>query len=203
LLFVPVMRWSKFIFGSSNWHRFTMILLQVRDGLSTKYKCYPLPLLLIQDMFVLAIIWLPSQPPQSESHLFFSWTWPSMLPFCHTAHQNIQNSSSRAQSVFKVVHPKGGAKLNYCNLGTVQLCSKGQGEKYIAIESCWNAMYRTMPPEWTSTHQLTIHCMPVMTQLWMNLNRVNIWFIGWFIVYGLSLLPTYCQPAWNLLVGRY
>jgi hypothetical protein len=30
-------------------------------------------------------------------------------------------------------------------------------------------------PEWTSTHQRTIHWMPTMTQLWMNLNRVNIW----------------------------
>jgi hypothetical protein len=26
------------------------------------------------------------------------------------------------------------------------------------------------------THQPTIHWMPVFTQLWMNLNWVNIWF---------------------------
>jgi len=32
-------------------------------------------------------------------------------------------------------------------------------------------------PQWTSTHQHTIHWMPIITQLWMNLiNRVNIWF---------------------------
>jgi hypothetical protein len=31
-------------------------------------------------------------------------------------------------------------------------------------------------PQWTSTHQCTIHWMPVITQLWMNLNWVNIWF---------------------------
>ncbi len=32
-------------------------------------------------------------------------------------------------------------------------------------------------PQWTSTHQQrTIHWMPVITQLWMNVNWVNIWF---------------------------
>ncbi len=31
-------------------------------------------------------------------------------------------------------------------------------------------------PQWTSTHQRTIHWMLVITQLWMNLNWVNIWF---------------------------
>jgi hypothetical protein len=32
-------------------------------------------------------------------------------------------------------------------------------------------------PEWTSTHQQrTIHGMPVITQFWMNVNWVNIWF---------------------------
>jgi hypothetical protein len=31
-------------------------------------------------------------------------------------------------------------------------------------------------PQWTSTHQRTIHRMPVITQLLMNLNRVNIQF---------------------------
>jgi hypothetical protein len=31
-------------------------------------------------------------------------------------------------------------------------------------------------PQWTSTHQCTIHGMPVITQLWMNVNWVNIWF---------------------------
>ncbi len=31
-------------------------------------------------------------------------------------------------------------------------------------------------PQWTSTHQCTIHLMPVITQLWMNLNWVNIGF---------------------------
>jgi len=31
-------------------------------------------------------------------------------------------------------------------------------------------------PQWTSTHHRTIHCMPIITQLWMNLNWVNIWF---------------------------
>jgi hypothetical protein len=31
-------------------------------------------------------------------------------------------------------------------------------------------------PQWTSTHQRTIHWMPIITQLWMNLNWVNIWF---------------------------
>jgi hypothetical protein len=32
------------------------------------------------------------------------------------------------------------------------------------------------PPQWTSTHQCIIHWIPVSTQLWMNLNWVNIWF---------------------------
>jgi hypothetical protein len=33
-------------------------------------------------------------------------------------------------------------------------------------------------PQWTSTHQRTIiHWMPTITQLWMNLNWVNIWFL--------------------------
>jgi hypothetical protein len=31
-------------------------------------------------------------------------------------------------------------------------------------------------PLWTSTHQCTIHWMPVLTHLWMNLNWVSIWF---------------------------
>jgi hypothetical protein len=31
-------------------------------------------------------------------------------------------------------------------------------------------------PQWTSSHQHTIHWMPVITQLWMNLNWVSIWF---------------------------
>jgi len=31
-------------------------------------------------------------------------------------------------------------------------------------------------PEWTGNHQRTIHWMVIMTQLWMNLNWVNIWF---------------------------
>jgi hypothetical protein len=31
-------------------------------------------------------------------------------------------------------------------------------------------------PQWTSTHQGTIHWMPVITQLWMNLNWVSTWF---------------------------
>jgi hypothetical protein len=31
-------------------------------------------------------------------------------------------------------------------------------------------------PQWTSTHQCTIHWMPVITQSWMNLNWVNILF---------------------------
>ncbi len=31
-------------------------------------------------------------------------------------------------------------------------------------------------PQWTSTHQCTIHWMPVTTHLWMNFNRVNTWF---------------------------
>jgi hypothetical protein len=31
-------------------------------------------------------------------------------------------------------------------------------------------------PACTRTHEHTIHWIPVMTQLWMNLNRVNIWF---------------------------
>jgi len=31
-------------------------------------------------------------------------------------------------------------------------------------------------PQWTSTHQCTIHWMPVTTRFWMNLTRVNIWF---------------------------
>jgi hypothetical protein len=35
---------------------------------------------------------------------------------------------------------------------------------------------RRAGPEWTSTHQLTIHWMPIMTQLWMNLNQIIIWF---------------------------
>jgi hypothetical protein len=30
--------------------------------------------------------------------------------------------------------------------------------------------------QWTSTHQCIIHWMSIITQLWMNLNRVNIWF---------------------------
>ncbi len=30
--------------------------------------------------------------------------------------------------------------------------------------------------QWTSTHQCTIQWMPVITQLWMNLNWVSIWF---------------------------
>jgi len=29
---------------------------------------------------------------------------------------------------------------------------------------------------WTSTHQCTIHWMPLITQLWMNLKWVGIWF---------------------------
>jgi hypothetical protein len=31
-------------------------------------------------------------------------------------------------------------------------------------------------PQWTSTHETTIHWMTVITRLWMNLNRVNMWF---------------------------
>ncbi len=31
-------------------------------------------------------------------------------------------------------------------------------------------------PHWTSNHQRIIHWMPVVTQLWMNLNWVNSWF---------------------------
>ncbi len=34
-------------------------------------------------------------------------------------------------------------------------------------------------PQWTSTHKHTIHWMPVITQLWMNLNWVSIWFHPW------------------------
>jgi hypothetical protein len=36
----------------------------------------------------------------------------------------------------------------------------------------------TLPsqPQWTSTHQCTIHWMLVIMQVWMNLNWVNIWF---------------------------
>jgi hypothetical protein len=30
--------------------------------------------------------------------------------------------------------------------------------------------------QWTSTHQRTIHWMPVTTQLWINLNWVDVWF---------------------------
>jgi len=31
-------------------------------------------------------------------------------------------------------------------------------------------------PQWTSTHQHTIHWMPIIAHLWMNLNWVNLWF---------------------------
>jgi hypothetical protein len=31
-------------------------------------------------------------------------------------------------------------------------------------------------PQRTSTHEPTIHWMTVITRLWMNLNRVNMWF---------------------------
>jgi hypothetical protein len=31
--------------------------------------------------------------------------------------------------------------------------------------------------QWTSTHQRPIHRMPIIMQLWMNLNLVNIWFL--------------------------
>ncbi len=30
-------------------------------------------------------------------------------------------------------------------------------------------------PQWTRTHQCTIHWMPLMSQLWMNLNWVTTW----------------------------
>jgi hypothetical protein len=33
-----------------------------------------------------------------------------------------------------------------------------------------------MRPQWTSTNQPTIYWMPLITQLWMDLNWVNIWF---------------------------
>jgi hypothetical protein len=40
----------------------------------------------------------------------------------------------------------------------------------------WDLEKSAPPAQWTSTHQHTIHWMPVITQLWMNFNWVNIWF---------------------------
>jgi hypothetical protein len=39
----------------------------------------------------------------------------------------------------------------------------------------YNMVRAKCEPRWTSTHQCTIQWMPVITQLWMNLNWVNIW----------------------------
>jgi hypothetical protein len=40
----------------------------------------------------------------------------------------------------------------------------------------YNMVSAKCGPQWTSTHQCTIHWMLVIIQLWMNINWVNIWF---------------------------
>jgi hypothetical protein len=47
-------------------------------------------------------------------------------------------------------------------------------------------------PQWISTHQCTIHWMPLTTHLWMNFNRVNIWF---------HLGNQYCKK-WLSYIGK-
>jgi hypothetical protein len=42
--------------------------------------------------------------------------------------------------------------------------------------SIWNNSSTDRVRQWATVNQRTIHWMPIITQLWMNLNRVNIWF---------------------------
>jgi hypothetical protein len=75
---------------------------------------------------------------------------------------------------------------------------KAQQSLTAATEECNKYDLTAAPwPQWTSTHRCTIHWMAAITQLWMNLNWINIWFhLGnqfcrkevttrsrWFIVY--------------------
>jgi hypothetical protein len=46
----------------------------------------------------------------------------------------------------------------------------------VRLTSCPENFIAILWPEWTSTHQCTMNWMPIMAQLWINLNLVNIWF---------------------------
>jgi hypothetical protein len=47
---------------------------------------------------------------------------------------------------------------------------------YLKVELHSSPTYKPCWFKWRSTHQCTIHWMPIMTQLWMSLNWVNIRF---------------------------
>jgi hypothetical protein len=68
--------------------------------------------------------------------------------------------------IWDIVHWSIGIKFSYLF------------ESFVLYFSCPNVNNsQPVRPQWTSTYQRTIHWMPlIISQLWMNLNWVNIWF---------------------------